>query len=210
MVKSVMYGGFWFRNPSGKEKTIYYPERDICVPTMMHSGTHILRFCIMKGYHRGSPQKEYFFNGESGRKMNVFHLNPEPFPQEYEEMMAELPVFTSMRHPYRMWESYKKRSEKDRRNYRHDVFLRQWDRLIKIVSKYDPLYVHVDAPEVRDLQVQRMAEKTGLPLKYDWGVNTWSGSVHGNHAIDVREDKKVPQEFIDFYYETMNNDRKKL
>ena len=79
--------------------------------------------------------------------------------------------------------------------------------MIKIVGKYDPMYVHVDAPEVRDKQVQKMAEKTGLPLKYTWEVNPWSGSVHNNHSIDVREDKRVPQEFIDFYYQTMNNDR---
>jgi hypothetical protein len=180
---------------------------EICAPTMMHSGTHILRFCILKGFYKMEPNGPHLFNGQTENKMHVFHLNHDQFPAEYISMMQSIPVFTSLRHPYRIWQSYVKRSERDRINYRHEKFILQWRRLIDLVAPNNPHYVHVDAPEIRDKQVEEMGESLGLELGYDWTVDAKSGSVAGTHQIDVRDDKRVPQEFIDFYYETMNNNR---
>jgi hypothetical protein len=195
-----------FNQPVKKDEFVRTAEVEIAVPSMMHSGTHLLRFDILKGFYKGEPEGKHFFNGSSGRVMNVFHLNHDQFPQKLIDMMDQLPVFTCLRHPSRIWESYKKRQTKDQYNYRWNKYELQWRRLIDIVSKRDPLYVHVDAPEVRDEQVKRMGEALDLPLECDWKINARSGSVYGTHNYDTYE-KDIPKEFIDFYYETMNNNR---
>lgn len=176
---------------------------EICVPTMMHSGTHLLRFEILKKQYKMEPDAEHFFDGDTDNRAYVFHLNEDQMPMVYLSMMEQLPVFTSLRHPYRIWQSYKKRAERDRLNYRHEKFCLQWNRLIDIVSKNDPFYVHVDAPEIRNDQVEKMADFLNLPLKTDWPVNAKSGSACGMHEIEVYSDPMIPQKFIDFYYETM-------
>jgi len=189
--------------PVKKDRFERTAEVEIAVPSMMHSGTHLLRFDILKAFYKMEPEGEHFFNGSSGRIMHTFHLNHDQFPPKLIDTMDQLPVFTCLRHPSRMWESYKKRSVKDRMNYRRDKYELQWKRMIDIVSKKDPLYVHVDVPEIRDEQVRKMGEALDLPLSCDWKVNPRSGSVHGTHNYDTYEDG-IPQEFIDFYNETQN------
>lgn len=201
------YGHEWMDVRNGFTRTVPEGKLEICVPTVMHSGTHILRFCILQGYYKMTPDAKHLFNGTSGNKMHVFHLNHDQFPREYIYMMDAIPVFSSLRHPYRVWQSFVKRTEHDRINYRLDKFNIQWRRLIDIVDKYDPLYVHVDVPEIRDEQVRKMGESLDLDLSFDWKVDAKSGSVCGTHQIDVYEDKRISKEFIDFYNEKLDINR---
>jgi hypothetical protein len=182
---------------------------EICVPTMMQSGTHLLRFEILRRFHKGNPTALHYFDGETDNRSFVFHLHEPEYQYIYQSMMEQLPVFTSLRHPYRMWQSYLRRQTKDRMNHTIDLFNLQWNRQINVTAKYNPMYVHVDNEEIRDKQVDEMGKFLNLPLKTNWPVNNHSGSVHGMHKVKIQQDKRISKEFIDFYYETMNNNSHK-
>lgn len=170
----------------------------------MHSGTHLLRYVILKAYDKTTPEDEHFFNGTSGNTMVTFHLNHDNFPKEYVELMErdDIEVFCPLRHPSRMWESYRKRLHNSAEGqHKRSKFELQWKRQMDLVDKYNPYYLHVDH-EIRDHEVEIMAKVLDLPLKGDWRVNAKSGSVCGTHALDTNG-LPPEYEYEAFYYETI-------
>lgn len=173
----------------------------ICVPTIMHSGTHTLRYEILKEEGDGKNKDNWNFmgSGPSARDCEVStilggHLN-NSMMDKWEDAFKEFPVFTCLRHPVRIAETFRRRGK----CIRH--LNEMWMNMIEVVDKYDPFYIHVDDKQVRDAQVKLMGEILGLPLKTNWPINKDTNSITGTHDFDISDTKDVPQEFIDFYYE---------
>ena len=168
------------------------PPRQICVPTMMHSGTRVLRANILKSrlYHADG----YLFDNN---EMRNFHLTEcDHYPND-----LKLPIFTTLRHPRRMMESYRIRASKrtsPRYPYNQETFDWQWRELIDRIAPLKPMYLHVDA-DCRDKEVDMMAEFLQLPLEHNWEVQ---GNC-GTENIPLEDCPEANQEYIDFYYGTM-------
>jgi len=159
----------------------------ICVPTIMHSGTHVLRYRVLKPFMDD---------------MVKFHLTE---CDRFKRELDELPIFTSLRHPRRIMESYRRRAELKRKTrYPHDRATLDWQfrELIDNISKRSPLYLHVD-DECKHIEVDVMEEFLGRPLGRDFSVSLETNARCGTHDVDIDDCPEVPQEYIDFYYGTM-------
>lgn len=173
---------------------------NILVTTIPHSGTHVLRYQILRAHFEDGD--ECLFNGDSKNKMVKCHTDQLfRFSKEFENY----PIFTSLRHPRRIAKSFEERHEKfgnRLNNYTWDNFHNHFRILIDLVDKKSPFYLHVDN-DVRDKEVEVMREFLDLPIESNWEVCKRSGAVCGNHDIDIDQCPEVPQEYIDFYYETI-------
>ena len=112
-------------------------------------------------------------------------------------------IFTSLRHPRRIREAFKRREHNPARYpYNEEYFNIQWREMIDRIATLDPFYLHVDMPEVRDAEVDLMSEYFGRELPKNWEV-VETEHTYGTHDVPVEECPPVPQEYIDFYYETI-------
>lgn len=174
---------------------------NILVVTIPHSGTHVLRYQILNAYFEDGDQG-CFFNGDSKNKMVKCHTD-QIF--RFEKELNTYPVFTSLRHPRRIAKSFEERHEKfgnRLNNYAKDNLHNHFHILMDLIDKKNPFYLHVDH-EIRDQEVQNMADFLNLPLKSDWSVCKRSGAVCGNHDIDIEDCPKVPEVYEHFYHETI-------
>jgi hypothetical protein len=171
----------------------------------MHSGTNLLRYEILKEWDLQGRNKEhhYFRHLFLNQRVDDYdctiaaHL-VDHVMDKWIPAFEEFPIYTSMRHPARVWESFKRRG-KSKESYDS-----QWRNMIDVVYKYDPFFVHIDRPDIRDSQVSEMARRLDKPLKTDWHVGKDTGSHKNTHNLEITEEllKEIPQEYIDFYYET--------
>ena len=76
--------------------------------------------------------------------------------------------------------------------------------MIECVAPYDPMYLHIDHP-IRDKELQRISEFIGKDIETTWPIGSSSGCFMGNHDASIETDPRISQEFIDFYYETIQN-----
>ncbi len=112
-----------------------------------HTGNHFLITLLPGAKHRhpGEPTKA-----------NI----------DWPELLdAALVVICPMRHPLLVARSWRKRGKQlpDLNNF--------WQRQVNIVDRKDPFYICLDRPDLRDAQVQRIADETGLDLNPgDWPV----------------------------------------
>ena len=170
---------------------------NICVPTIMHSGSRVLRYQILKAHEKNGDEDDCLFNGNSGRKMIDFHTTE---TDRFTNEIANYPIFTSLRHPRRIMASFDLRaSYKTTPRYPYDetTYNQMFRALIDDIAPRDPIYLHVDHP-VRDKEVEVIREATGLPIEADW-------SVKDGHTdkLAIGDCPPVLQEYIDFYYGTM-------
>ena len=166
----------------------------VSVITAYHTGTHLLRYCILRAYYKPDNTLEPLFNGDSGDVMHELHLD---LPIDYDARKLEGPIFSSLRHPARVAFSFLGRKRP------MEVFHNQWRRLIDELHPYVDAYVHVDS-ENRNSEVSRIGDILGLNLTCDWDLLGHSGSRLGNHNIEIDKCPQVPSEYIDFYYDTLS------
>lgn len=162
-------------------------NRKVIVPTIMHSGSRILRDRVLEGVG-----------------MVAFHLT------ECDRFHVELqrgPIFTSLRHPALIWESFKRRAAKRNRSrypYNQETFDWQWREMIDRISKLKPFYLHVDAPDIREKQVERMEAELGRELSKDFSYSPGpKDGFTGTHDLNPDDLEPVSQEYVDFYYASM-------
>ena len=180
---------------------------EICVPSIMHSGTHVIRYQILRAYFQDGDT-DHFFNGPAHQPwkntLHGFHVDQ---AHRYQNQLDNLPVFAPLRHPRRIAKSFKSRERaKSRMPYTEQNLYKQFDLMMAMDELYDIMYLHVDH-EVRDLEVELMAWELKLPLEKNFEVCKRSGSVAGNHETPLEECPEVSQHYIDFYYETINRMR---
>lgn len=166
----------------------------VSVITVMHTGTHLLRYCVLRAYYQPDKTENPLFDGDSSNQMYTAHLDQ---PIDYEKCKSEGPIFSSLRHPARAAYSFlgRKRPMAE--------FYKQWDRLLNELHPYVDAYVHVDSIPNRDRQVLEIGNILGIDLSCAWDLEGHSGSRLGNHNIHINDCPEVPGEYIDFYYETL-------
>jgi hypothetical protein len=151
----------------------------ITVPSIMHSGTRLLRNVILKDI-----------------EVNGFHT------YEMDKFTGEGLVISPLRHPRRIAKSFKDRERKGVKwPYSKENLDYQWDCMLEI-DKYNPFYVHIDH-EIRDLEIDLISDKIGVKLEKNWTVSKESGAQLSNHDIDLDQCPEVPQYQVDFYFKTI-------
>lgn len=165
----------------------------VCIPTIMHTGTHFVKEHLFKDYkplsivndYDGEGDAKYCFHVVSGATMGY------GLPRAYTN-----PVVVPLRHPYRVKQAFEKRYNGEDFDLMHD----QWYNMITHISKFNPYYLHLDDEERREKDLQNLNKGLGLNLQTDWSLQ---GSKSGTNLINVPKsinDPHVRQEYIDFYY----------
>lgn len=168
----------------------------VTVPSVMHSGTHVVRYKILRAFFKDN--EDCLFNGNSKNELTGFHVD-----QMYRFMdKMQGHIVVPMRHPRRIAKSFQSRARMPARRPYNEENLYEQLTLLQEVDKYNPMYIHIDIPEVRDKQVQAVSEALGLDLEYNWEPSRESGAVAGNHDVRIEDCPQVPQIFIQHYYKT--------
>jgi hypothetical protein len=170
----------------------------VIVPSVMHSGTHVVRYKILRAFFKDN-EDTCLFNANTKNEMIGFHVDQAyRFQRELQEGFVVIP----MRHPRRIAKSWRSRERTPaRRPYNTDNLYSQLDQLIEL-HKYDPFYIHIDVPEIREQQVQELGELLNLDLFYDFVPDRESGSIAGNWNVDLDNCPEVPDKYIQHYENT--------
>lgn len=164
----------------------------VVLATVMHSGTHLMLYEVFK-------ENRYAGHGERQHVWQL-HLENRCMPFIEEKMSEGVMLVTSMRHPARIKASFVKRQDKFHK------FDEQMENLVSL-EEYNPTYVHIDMPDIRDEQTRCLGERLDLDLSTSWPVNQlMSGSIHGLHDMEVTDEwlSRVNERYVDFYYKTAN------
>jgi hypothetical protein len=161
----------------------------IVAPTIWHTGTHLLIDFVLK--------RHQLYRHGSGNSFQHCHMDQK---SEDPRIWGDF-RFSCLRHPRRVAESWARRANLDPYKTMEE-FNYQWQRLIDHHHPHMDAYVHVDGPS-RDDQVSRMAELTGWDLSCEWPLGKRSGATKQTHSIRIGDCPEVPQQFIDFYYSTL-------
>lgn len=113
------------------------------------------------------------------------------------------PIVVPLRHPFRVWESYRRRGRLDRG---FDVFVEQWDMMINQFHPLNPMYIHIDS-DSRDQEVQAVCEALDRDLAVDW-----ADIIRGKPGTESTFDLPLPEimpsylpaEYTDFYHDTIS------
>ena len=156
----------------------------VMTPTIMHSGSRVLRDRILGGFDKVQ-----------------FHLTE---CDHYAGQFGNYQIFTSLRHPARIWESFKRRAAKrtkPRYPYNKETYDWQWREMLDRISKLENVhYLTVDGPdEVRNAQIDAFEAVLDVKLSRDFTVEDNPGFC-GTHDSKIDDLEPVDQEYVDFYY----------
>jgi len=175
------------------------------MPSVPHSGHHFMRYRVFVGYNDNSPYDwdADITRGES--RLNDPSIISGHFhgPEMYlwEQIVQQYPVIVPLRHPARNWLSFQKRRKS------HLLWSSQWDNMIRLSKTFvSPLYIHIDQLDVREDEAAIMLDAADLDHEVDWSTDkNETGARYGTEFAEITEDllEDIPQEYIDFYYETM-------
>ena len=156
----------------------------IFIPSIRHSGTHVLFDGILDRKKNCGPT----------RKWQIKHAHPD-VAGDVVYYPADV-VVSPLRHPARIAASWS-RYDKIGQHYRVNDFQDHVDRFIKYYHPVVTHYIHVDDPDIRDRQVEELGDALGLHLvgRFDRAY----ASVHKTINIDLAQCPVVPDEFIEFY-----------
>ena len=165
----------------------------VCLPSVMHTGTHLM----IEGYF-DAPQLFRACSPNRTKKVPegvhiLYRYHTIGIKMEFwGDKLERYPIVVPMRHPESVWKSFSRRGQKS-----YDSYIDQWKTLIEQVHPLNPMYVHVDNELTRDKQIEAINNTLNLNQKVDWKQDY--GKYVGNEEW---ERKPIPQEFIDFYYES--------
>jgi len=170
----------------------------IATPTITHTGTRCLHRRVLKSpevYRVCSPGHQ-----KPGTHGIVFHTHMFSSLRNIWESYAEadLPIIIPLVHPARNFVScvgYKRPEGQ---------FEEQWDNLIAFVETCNPMFLHVDDKELREVQAEKIQKAFQIPLGVDWTADKTSGAVHGTNELGETElpINCVPENYIEFYNRT--------
>ena len=135
----------------------------IVVASVHHTGTNFVGQEILKGFsNAGMGYRAYVKGVPTGKKQVRIHC--ELAHVDYLEWWcSKYPSIVPMRHPVKVFESWKVR-EKSFKN-----LAGQYDILKNIVSNFDTTYLPIDVPD-RDDWLWQLNERFGLDIQTTWPV----------------------------------------
>ena len=127
--------------------------RLVVLPTVPGTGTHLMRDHILAG-------------------QNVYARHP--YPEEVEKIIDKLSTPGSICVvPVRRYEEVAATWSRSGRDM--DGFggwtLQQWYQvLFGIIEPFDPIFISIDEPDMRDIQLERLEDQLGVSLPHDWPI----------------------------------------
>lgn len=170
----------------------------IATPTITHTGTRFLHRRILRSpTHYRVCSMGHQNRGSHGMIFHTHMFNElRDVWQSY--LAGGFPIIIPLRHPVRNYQSLKLRKANLPR------FNEQWENLIALADKCDPMYLHLDDLEVREKQAFAITQRFQLPTEIDWSAGKTSGATHGTHELAITEElaELIPTGFIEFYNQT--------
>ena len=167
------------------------------LPTIMHTGNHLAQQHIFKDFKQ-CPHTA--ITGE-GNLLVTNHVIDDLMDRWRETIFKVDHVFTVIRHPARVMESFRRRGRSlkagDRQYDESSNFETQWKNLIELDEKCMINYIHVDS-EDRDWDIDHGSELLGVELGKDWPV---LGEQQGTKDLILTKKHidPVPYWIMDFY-----------
>ena len=169
----------------------------ICVPSITHSGTHLLRHFVLEEY---KTQVGFAARTRDMNTMMAGHLLNASANVIRKACEDADRVYTPLRHPVRILESFK------RKNAPFEYYMEQWGLMVNVLSKYNPTYFHTDIPELRVIESQEIRKDLRLPnIEIDWTPRKETGCVRGTHDFEVTPEleAEIPDWIMEFYNKTL-------
>jgi len=146
-----------------------------------HTGTHFtLRMLEDAGY----TPLGLFEETRERRIVRYGHVLKQGQADKELELSKTRPLVVPLRHPYRVWESWRLRSK----------HVRDFVWCFRVIAELDAHFVPIDSG-VRDAAVERLSETLGVKLEPDWSVVV--NGRKGTHGLKLA-DCKPPREVIEF------------
>jgi len=168
-------------------------EMIICIPTIRHSGTRLICKKVFAGWKLANPIKPIIKGGNHIIAGHVY----EPSLEYMIKYASKYPSIVPLRHPVRIWKSFVDRE------LGYDYYYDHWMNMAKRISGFNPTYVHIDRPSIRDIELNKFEGRIGMALKHDWSTDS-SVSDNGNedYLISHYELQKIPDVIMKFYEST--------
>lgn len=179
----------------------------ICNPTVHHSGT---KFTSRELFSSFETVPLMHWESVQDRNSNVL-LQGHTVNQHWKPWVRALTTYPivlfTLRHPFRVWESFQRRNKRD-----FGLYSNLWDNLIQLY--YNRMYwgpqehiffLHIDDFDLRNEQVKYLNTELDLKLETTWPINEHLGCKENTHAValdDIRGTDRIPHRYIDFYAQT--------
>jgi len=148
----------------------------IVVPAVPHVGAHFMRQLLVG----------------TGHQIHLEHPYPGAATERIRDhLLAGHPCIMPLRHPIRVAHSWK-RYGKDLEDYAGASFA-QWWGVMGLVMPFDPYYLALDAPLVRDQQLANINNNLGLELATDWTPVRQEGAENLPDVIPVLNEAELRQ-----------------
>jgi hypothetical protein len=164
----------------------------IHIVTVMHSGTHLLQTILNHDQRFHGPDRLVRYH------VHTEHNN-DPADADF--------MFSSLRHPRRIAESWRRRHEDGKDHLTPQWLYEQLDKLMTVFDKHIDMYIHMDSIDTRDSEVQAMGEMIGVNIatvKWD-KADRDTVCNYKTHDVDIDDCPMVPSKYEDFYYRTIMN-----
>jgi hypothetical protein len=166
----------------------------ICVPSITHSGTHLLRHIVLEEIE----QVGFAARIENGMMAgHLLNASANVIRKACEDADK---VYTPLRHPVRIWASFKKKGAP------WEYYMEQWGLMVNMLSQYSPTYFHTDIPELRVIEAASIRKELSLPTKeIDWTPRKETGCIRGTHTLEVTPEleAEIPSWILEFYNSTL-------
>jgi len=155
---------------------------NVGIASIMHSGTHLMvnmlqplmKGCSIDDARVGKPG--YF----------VYHLVDE----QRNDFKVNFPLITPMRHPVRVYESWRVRGKE----------IQELEKQYKNLVKITPLFIHIDRAD-RDEWVSRAGKALGLPLSTTWPLMSPKNTL--GFKVTPARISAIPEWVMDIYDKTL-------
>jgi len=168
----------------------------------MHTGNHLAQQHIFEQFTE-CPHKD--IKTSEGLLLITSHVIDDIMDRWWSSLPHADHVFTVMRHPARVMESFRRRGRSlktgDKQYDEGNNFESQWKNLIEISEDYKINYIHIDREDRNDY-VDKASELLGAELGKDWPV---LGERQGTKDLQLNNEliSRVPDWILDFYEATL-------
>jgi len=164
---------------------------NVCVPSIMHSGTRFVLNQVLRGYKDQNlehPEPKYPFS------LYRCHITPDAI-QKLIPFMDMYPSIVPMRHPARIAKSFRDRG------LSYEDYLSQWHALMELSLVYEFVYFHIDLPSIIPY-CGRAAKLLGVrQLKVDRNKK-YTDHFNIDAPLEGNMDW-VDEQILEFYWETI-------
>jgi hypothetical protein len=140
----------------------------IAIPSIQHTGTHFVRTHHLGKYERleiSEPVPRCWWRGDYVYQAHLMDGHMEYWP----EILLKVPAIVPLRHPYLVFETWKRESAKGVPGREPEILVRYWETLINEIDRYNPFYLPIDSPN-REEYVGRINKVLRLDLSMRFPV----------------------------------------